>query len=331
MSDLGFQVQIRKLWAVLISIPTCILTWCIFCLMFYCLERSFFGVVVFTRNIAAGFITVILLLFVQALAESALSEEHLRYIAALTDPFGAATANYYTKYWTVAEQNEMALPFKGVIIYNRLIWLGVSALVFLGVYRYFSFSQNALTFSFRKTKATRSIKRNFGGIVIIDLPKVVYNFSFTHHLKMVWRLSIINFKYIVKSWPFISIVLVGLLFILIVLSEIGNIFGTPTLPVTWKMLQSGGVFSLPINICTFLYAGMLVHRAGISRSNHMIDVTPVPNWTLLLSKFLALVKMQLLLLFVIMVSGILFQIYKGYYDFEIGHYLYELYGLELIN
>ena len=27
----------------------------------------------------------------------------------------------------------------------------------------------------------------------------------------------------------------------------------------------------------------------------------------------------------------IFQIYKGYYNFEIGHYLQELYGLRLIN
>ena len=32
-----------------------------------------------------------------------------------------------------------------------------------------------------------------------------------------------------------------------------------------------------------------------------------------------------------MISGILFQIYSGYYDFEIGHYLFELIILSLIS
>ena len=63
---------------------------------------------------------------------------------------------------------------------------------------------------------------------------------------------------------------------------------------------------------------MLVHRAKIARTNHLVDATPIPNWTLLLSKFIALVKMQLVLLSVIMVSGILFQGYNGYFNFEIG-------------
>lgn len=290
-----------------------------------------FGVVTFTRNIAAGFITVILLLFLQGLTEALLNDESSRYLAALIDPFGGAAANYYTQYWTLSEQNEMLLPFKGVILYNRLIWLGVSIVVFGLVFKYFSFSQNAFSFNFKKQKGERSTKKNFGGIVTINLPKVTHNFSFTQNLKTMWKLSVIDFKYIVKSWAFLSIVLVGLIFILIALSEVGNIFGTETLPLTWKMLRGAGVFTISINICTFLYAGMLVHRAKIAKTDHLIDVTPIPNWTLLASKLLALLKMQVVLLFVIMLSGILFQIYKGYYDFEIGHYLHEIYGLRFIN
>ncbi len=37
------------------------------------------------------------------------------------------------------------------------------------------------------------------------------------------------------------------------------------------------------------------------------------------------------MLAVIMIAGVLFQIYKGYYNFEIGHYLFELYALKFIH
>ena len=291
-----------------------------------------FGVVTFTRNIAAGFITVILLLFVQGLAESFLSDPEYRYIAALADPFGGAAMRYYTRYWTVFEQNEMHIPIKEVIIYNRLIWLGVSSAVFALVYKLFSFSQNAMSFSFfRKEKGERSMKKNFGGITRINLPQVNFDYSFIQNLKTTWKISNIEFKYIVKSWPFISIVLVGLIIVLISLSDFANPFGTPTYPRTWRMLRGGGAFTIAINICTFLYAGMLVNRSKISRMNGIEDVTPIPNWSLFLSKFIAIIKMQLLLLSVIMVAGILFQLYKGYYDIEMGLYVKELYGLRLIN
>lgn len=290
-----------------------------------------FAVVTFTRNIAAGFITVVLILLIQGLLESLLGTPDNRYLAALLDPFGASAQNYYTRYWTVAEQNELQLPLKEVIVYNRLLWLGFAALVFGAVFKVFSFSQNALSFSFRKQKGERSIKSNFGGITRIKLPTVNYDFSFLNHLKTSWKLSKLDLTYIIKNWPFISIVLVGLILILIGLSEVGNIFGTKTLPLTWKMLQGGGVFTLAINVCTFLYAGLLVQRAKIANMNHLLDITPTPNWVVWLSKLMALLKMQLIMLVVVMVSGILFQIYSGFYQFEIGQYLYQLFVLDFIS
>ncbi len=291
-----------------------------------------FGVVTFTRNIAAGFITVLLLLFVQGMAESLLSNPDNRFLTALFDPFGGQAANYYTRYWTVAEQNELMPPFKGVVIYNRLLWLGISSLVLAGVYKLFSFSQNAFSFSFKKNKGERMIKQNFGGITRVELPKVKYEYSFWNDIKTTWKLSNIDFKYIVTSLPFISILLVGLIFILISALTAGELFGTKTYPTTWQMLLvPGSAFSLFINLMTFLYAGMLVHRAKIAGTNHIVDVTPVKNWTLLFSKLIALLKMQLVMLAVIVVAGMFFQIYKGYYNFEIMHYLQEVYGLKFIH
>jgi len=291
-----------------------------------------FAVVTFTRNIAAGFITVILLLFVQGMTESLLSDPSQRYLAALLDPFGSAANAYNTRYWTVSEQNELHIPISDVILYNRLIWLGVASLVFGLVYYFFSFSQNALSFSYFGTKkGERSTKRNFGGITRINLPKVSFDYSFIQNLKTTWKLSHLEFKYIVKSWPFICIVLVGLIIVLIALSDLGNPFATPTYPKTWRMLQGGGAFVIAINICTFLYAGLLVNRSKTSRMNGLEDVTPIPNWSLFMSKFIALIKMQILLLAVILVAGVLFQTYKGYYDLELGLYIKELFGLKLIN
>jgi len=44
-----------------------------------------------------------------------------------------------------------------------------------------------------------------------------------------------------------------------------------------------------------------------------------------------LIKMQMFLLLLILVSGVLIQTFSGYYSFEIGHYLFELYGIKFIN
>ena len=88
---------------------------------------------------------------------------------------------------------------------------------------------------------------------------------------------------------------------------------------------------ITIIILTFLYAGLLVHRGKVSNMYGLVDSTPVPNWVLLSAKFLALLKMQALLLILILIGGILVQVANGFYDFEIGHYLFELFGLQWLT
>ncbi len=291
-----------------------------------------FAVVTFSRSVGAGFITVIILMFFQGAIGNIFSEPEQETLLALLEPSGFSALNKYTKYWTVYEQNELQVPLEDLIIYNRFLWLAISSLVFAVVYKYFKFSQNAITISFKKSKSERVIKRNFSGIIRITLPKVAYNYSFTQNLKTMWRLSNIDFKYIFRSIPFICILIVGVIVLVTSLFTVGEIFGTSTLPVTRQMLDGGVLYEvLVINICTFLYAGMLVQRANIAKVNHLVDCTPIPNWTLLFSKLIALVKMQIVLLAVIMVSGMLFQIYQEYYNFEIGYYVKELFGLKLLG
>lgn len=66
-----------------------------------------FAIVTFTRNIAAGFITVIILMFAQAVVVSNLVEADYKMLAAILDPFGSASITYYTEYWTMSEQNSI--------------------------------------------------------------------------------------------------------------------------------------------------------------------------------------------------------------------------------
>ena len=289
-----------------------------------------FGVVTFTRNISAGFITVIIILILQGFLISLFEDPDKRYIAALLDPFGDAALSYYTRYWTVAEQNELYIPIKGVLIHNRLLWGAVGIVLFGSIYKLFDFGQNAFTINFNKKDSKRIVKSNFGGIIRVILPKTKFDFSITNNLKSLWKLSNIDFFFILKSWPFICIVIVGLLINLIGLFELGQTFGTSTLPRTWRMLEAGNSFTLATNICIFLYSGILIHRSRISKIDQLVDTSPTPNWVLLGSKFLAIVKMILVLLSLVFITGIIFQTISGYYDFELGLYFYELIVLNLV-
>jgi len=284
-----------------------------------------FAVVTFSRSITAGFITFIGLILMQILMVSLVSGPDQGYLTGLLNPMGGSAVNYYTKYWTLTELNTLTIPFEGLIIYNRLLWLGIATIIFAVVYRYFSFSQSAVVISFKKPKGKRFLKSNILGINKIHLPKVKLHYSFFQNLKITWKLSNMDFKYIVKSVAFIAILIFGLFTIISEYVGSESFRGTNKLPTTWQMVRFSEGYLIAMMICTFLFSGMLNSRGKTANINLLLDATPVPNWTLVVSKVLALAKMQLLMLFMVMIAGISFQLYKGYTNFEITHYLFDLF------
>tara|TARA_R110001599_G_scaffold280864_1_gene482301 strand:+ start:45234 stop:48797 length:3564 start_codon:yes stop_codon:yes gene_type:complete len=292
-----------------------------------------FAVVTFTRNVSVGFITVLALIILQSFAGVLTQDSDNKILTAMLDPFGSLANNYYTEYWTIYERNENPLPFGDIILYNRLLWTGIGLLIFGFVYRTFSFEQEAFSFSFFRKKEGQAVtKKNFGSIMAVKLPKVNLNFSLIEQIKTAWIISNQDLKYIIKSWAFIIITIFGLLFSLATIAVSSEIYGTDTLPVTWQMLEFPGLFfGLFINLLTFLYAGMLIHRSRTDKIDQLVHSTPAPNWAILLSKFFALVKMQGVLLLGIMFLGIGIQIYGGYYNFELDQYLFKLFGIELVH
>ncbi len=292
-----------------------------------------FAVVTFTRNVSVGFITVLGLIILQSFAGVLTQDADNKILSAMLDPFGSQANSYYTEYWTIYERNENSLPFGEIIAYNRLLWTGIGVLIFGFVYRTFSFHQEAFSFNwFRKKEGQAVTKKNFGSIMSVKLPKVHLDFSFIENLKVSWTLSAFDFRYIIKSWAFIIITILGLLLSLATITVSSEIYGTDTLPVTWQMLEFPGLFfGLFTNLLTFLYAGMLIHRSRGSNADQLIHSTPAPNWVILFSKFLALVKMQAVLLLAVMFLGMGIQIFNGYYNFEIDQYLFQLFGINLIH
>ncbi|WP_324759017.1 ABC transporter permease/M1 family aminopeptidase [Sphingobacterium thalpophilum] len=293
------------------------------------LSAIIFVLVTLTRNIYVGFVAVLVLIILQVLVQNLTTEAEKLYLGALIDPFGDSAISYYTRYWSPEEKNVNNLPLASAIIYNRLIWLGVAAL-FIGIfYALFSFSQHSIALK-TGNKAARLTKNNFDTIFKINLPKVSYDFSVRHYMGTMWTMARYDYRYIVKSPVFLIITLVGVLFIILMASTIGAIFGTSTYPVTWKMLLiPGATFKFFLLILTFLFSGLLVHRGSITRMGSLLDTTPVPSWALLGSKIMAIILMQLTLLLVVMLTCMGIQAYHQYYHVEPGQYLMSLmvYGM----
>src|SRR5690606_7364633 len=92
-----------------------------------------------------------------------------------------------------------------------------------------------------------------------------------------------------------------------------------------------GLFVFFGQILVFLFAGVLLNQSTSSRMDLLVDSSPIPNWTLLFSKFLALIGMCLALMLTAVISGMLVQAYYGYYHFELGLYFKDLFGFRMLT
>ncbi len=295
----------------------------------------FFGVVVFaltlyTRNIYVSFIGIIIMIIIQSFGKGVLGVSGYETAAALLDPTGETAIKQMVKYWTLEERNFNAIPVTGVILYNRILWLTISVLVFIHMYIKFEFNQFVSTRSTQKIKASEIENEN--KIFLLSLPTASTNFSKMNQLKTAWHLSSIDFRSIMFSWPFTSILFAGGMLVLFQQYQMGPQNGIVSIPTTSNMLRFPMFFfSAIINLLTFLYAGILMYKGRLSRMDALIDTTPISSWAMLLSKLIALIKMQFVLLTLVLIGGVIAQIVAGYDRYEWSHYFFELYILQGIH
>ncbi|MBE2216965.1 MAG: hypothetical protein IAE90_02100 [Ignavibacteria bacterium] len=286
-----------------------------------------FAIVLFSRNIYAGFIGVVLLLL---LRETALNISGPGF-GILFDPLGTAAAEVLSVNLSQAERSALPVPFDRMVLYNRLIWFGVTIFILAVTYFKFRFAETASFFlksGKAKTEATVKIP---GRLHRINIPLPVTDFSFTGGIKTAWLISKFDFRYILRSGSFISILAAGGVFTAVILLQVNPVADTKILPVTWAMLGYPVMFiSFLILFLTFLYSGVLMNRADSYRMNELVISSPVKDSVLLLSRILALVKMQSVLLIMIMAVGVSVQIYSGYYSIDPLQYLFALFGIHLI-
>jgi ABC-2 type transport system permease protein len=293
----------------------------------------FFSLVTFSRNMIAGYVGCIVLILIKGIMPSLLSDMDNQDLAAVLEPFGTQAFAKITKYWSPSEQNTMGIPFEGVLLYNRLLWLGIAAFIAGLTYMRFQFSQfnSPISFFSRKKKEMLSIA-SAPVNSLAEIPKSAQTFSTKFSWYQVGFLTKFEFNKIVKSIFFLIIVLISILLFIVVSPFLSLIYGTPTLPVTYQILEIGvGMFSLFMSILIIFYGGIVVWRERDAKVDELVGTSPIAPWIVFTSKLFALILVQAVLLFVIMLTGMAIQTYKGYYDYDVLQYIKELYGINLIG
>ena len=294
----------------------------------------FFSLVTFTRNMIAGYVGCIAFVIVKNIANALLADIDNQTLAAVLEPFGAQAFRSLTKYWSPDEQNNLRIPFEGVLMLNRMVWLAISIGITALTYYRFQFSQfnNPISFFSRKNKKEMLSLASAPVLALSDIPKAVQNFTTKFSWYQTWFLAKFEFNKIVKSIFFLIIALLAVASLMLVVPLGGAIYGTPTYPLTYQILEVGGaLFRLFLNIIIIFYAGVLVWRERDAKVEELVGTAPLKSFVNFTSKLIALIMVQAVLLVVIMITGMMIQMYYGYYKVEVLQYIKDLFGMQLIG
>ena len=276
-----------------------------------------FAIAVLARNEIVSFAGALVLLTGYLVTDALVQNiEHER-IAAWLDPFAIRTFTLVTKYWTVAEKNTLSAGLSSLLLWNRLLWLGVGAAFFLFACYRFSFAEK------RKKARKPETATQVGPSATVSLRAV--SFRQAPWAKFLESVRI-HFLGIVKSTAFIVILLAALLnTVPSIALNAREWYGNSTLPVTYEILEiiAGTLYMFIVVMITY-YAGVLVWKDRDTRMDEITDSLPAPEWISYASRFVALGGMVMLVQLLAQASGVIVQAYNGYHRYQLDLYLKQL-------
>lgn len=283
----------------------------------------FFVLAALTRRMLPVYVGSVVMMIGYIVAPSLARDLDYKTLAALIDPFGTTALIRLTEYWTIAERNARLVPLGGVFLANRLVWSGFALVVLLLGYWRFQFAGSVDSGGGPAGAAAESAPRlSQAAANTREAPDFAARSLALLLLKSAW----INLRESVKNVYFAVIALAGVLALVAGALDLGSIYGTNTYPVTYQVLDLiRDVFALFMLVVTTFYAGELVWREREARMAQMMDALPVPNWLPLLGKVLGLVGLQAVMLAIAMATGMLIQLFKGWFALEPGLYLHTLF------
>jgi ABC-2 type transport system permease protein len=303
------------------------------------LGSLFFMVAALSRKIfivyLQGVAVFMLYLIANAVFAATRSLEH--FWSGILDPIGLQLADVLARYWTVAEKNSLLFSWsphvsQGVFLYNRLLWLAVGFISVAVCYRFFPMSVEALTASAQGRRAAKAKRQEAAeaqprrSLVAAALPRVHQYFGGRAGFAQFVSLTRVRLINILRELPFLAITVLLTVFALINGYFAGKINDQNVYPVTFLMVQAvEGNATLFLFIIATLYAGELIWRERDTSFSGIHDALPMSETTDWLSKFVALVVVEGILLAVILLCGVIMQTVSGYYHYDLLQYFKELY------
>ncbi len=275
-----------------------------------------FCIAALTRSTVTSFLGTLVLLVGYIVADTMTQDIDNEKLGALLDPFGIRAFGIMTKYWTVADKNNLSLSFEGLLLWNRLIWLSVGGLIMAFTYWRFSFSEKSKKGSTAKAEATPP--------VLAAMPQVTFGSATFAQFR---SLTAFEFWGLVKTTSFIVLAVAALLnTVPSIIFSAREGYGNSSYPVTYWILDiiQGSLTLFTISMIVY-YSGVLVWRERDARMDEIEDATPHPAWINYTAKLIALLGVMAILQALMMMVGVTVQAAYGYNRFQLGLYLSELF------
>lgn len=291
-----------------------------------------FTVAALTRQMLPAFLSGVALFIAYTFAGEMAGDLGASTAAALADPFGVRVVEGITRYWTPVQRNSQAIGLPAILLWNRLLWTGVALAVLALLHHRFRFGHpgGAPGRRARRRVADAEVLRT--GPLVVPAPE--RTFGVRTRVEQTLEVARRALEEIAASRAFLVIAAGAVVFVFVVGWDVGDlVFGTSTWPVTHLVAGEvlTGAASTIVAVLIALFAGELVWRERDVRVSEIADAAPVPVWTALLGRFLALVAMIVILQAVLMASGVLLQALRGYHQYELGLYLRILFGMKLVD
>jgi ABC-2 type transport system permease protein len=259
-----------------------------------------------TRSSLATYTATVVFLVFYFVGPRLGAEVEYRKIVALFDPYGYFAYREITRYWSPNELNTTLVPMAGLLLWNRLIWLGISAALL---------AYNVAAFSFRAGTEKQRPRRIQGEKAEIVAQAGSLKATQTFGLKTLASQFLLRVRYeaggMFRSFSFWTAVLIGLGLTALAPLILIQLNGTPVYPITREIINATNQFTIVPLFVLIYFGAELIWRDRGYRMQDVLDATPTPDWVFVSSKLSAMCLVLFALCGIFTLAAIALQIILG--------------------
>jgi ABC-type transport system involved in multi-copper enzyme maturation permease subunit len=256
-------------------------------------------------------------------------------LAKLLDPFGMAVLGELSRVWTPLEKSTRLIGLQGGLLANRFLWIGIALGVLTLTHLRFRLAHHTAGGS--PGKREELVARTLVCRLDTRVQASARTFGFSTHARQMLSVARESFREIVMCWG--GLVLAGMAALAAAGATQIEHMGVPLFATAERitaflaapLTSPQEFFGMMVPLFILIYAGELVWREREARLSEITGAAPVPEWVCFLGKFVGLGLVLVALQALMMAAGILIQVVRGYFDFEIGLYARILFGLQLTD